>query len=44
MTPGTYFFVVEHVSGGPARVDFVEFETTTAVENRSWGSVKSLFR
>jgi hypothetical protein len=41
---GTYFFVVQHVSGGMGRVDFVEFIPTTPVEQSSWGSIKSLFR
>ena len=43
MEPGTYFLLVQHVSGGMARVDFVEFEPTTPVEARTWGRIKSLY-
>ena len=44
MDRGTYFILVEHVSGGMGRVDFVEFEPTTPVESTSWGHIKNLFR
>jgi len=41
--PGTYFLLVEHVSGGMARVDFVEFESTTPVETMTWGRIKNMY-
>jgi hypothetical protein len=41
--PGTYFLLVQHVSGGMARVDFVEFEPTTPVEATTWGRIKSMY-
>jgi hypothetical protein len=44
MEPGTYFLLVQHVSGGMGRVDFVEFESTTPVEARSWARIKSIYR
>lgn len=44
MTEGTYFLLVQHVSGGMGRVDFVEFEPTTPVEAHTWGRIKSMYR
>jgi hypothetical protein len=41
---GTYFFLVQHVSGGMGRVDFVEFEPTTPVEELTWGRIKGMYR
>ena len=45
MTAGTYFFYVEHVSGGVCRVDYVQFrDKQSPVETKSWGSIKALYR
>jgi len=41
---GTYFLLVQHVSGGMARVDFVEFESATPVDAATWGRIKSMYR
>ena len=41
--PGTYFLLVEHVSGGMARVDFLELKSTTPVEATTWGRIKSMY-
>lgn len=44
MVPGTYTFFVENVSGGMARVDYVEFVySDSPVETMSWGGIKALF-
>ena len=45
LSAGTYFFYVEHVSGGLCRVDYVQFENVNSpVEKRTWGSIKALYR
>lgn len=45
VNPGTYLFLVENVSGGVNKVDYVEFiYNDSPVETRSWGGIKSLFR
>jgi hypothetical protein len=36
--------LVQHVSGGMARVDYVEFAPTTPVERKSWTFIKDLYR
>jgi hypothetical protein len=40
---GTYFFLVQHITGGMGRVDFVEFEPATPVEDLTWGRIKSMY-
>jgi hypothetical protein len=35
---------VQHVTGEMVRIDFVEFEPTTPVEEDSWARIKSIYR
>jgi hypothetical protein len=42
--PGTYYLLVQHVSGGMGRVDFVEFIPSTPVEAESWTKIKDMYR
>jgi len=45
LTPGTYFVLIELVSGQRARIDYLEFASATnPVEATSWGRIKSLYR
>jgi hypothetical protein len=45
LTPGTYFVIIELVSGQRARIDYLEFASATnPVEATSWGRIKSLYR
>jgi hypothetical protein len=34
---------VQHAYGGMARVDFVEFESTTPVKASTWGRIKRMY-
>lgn len=39
------YLKLEHVSGGPLRVDFVAFDyNDSPVEPATWGRIKSLYR
>lgn len=45
LMPGTYFFLIELVSGSRLRVDYLEFaDSSSPVEATSWGHIKSMFR
>lgn len=45
LSAGTYFFLVENVSGGLFFVDYVQFGLIDSpVEAASWGSIKAMYR
>ncbi len=42
---GVHYFLVEHSSGGRARVDYVLFQPVeNSVAPSSWGAIKGLYR
>ncbi len=40
----SYAIRLVYVSGSVFYADYLYFESVTAVENESWGAIKSLFR
>ena len=45
LEPGVHTFLIEHLSGDRARVDYVEFVLMDSpVERSTWGAIKHMYR